>query len=68
METLLAWGERPSRRIWASAYFRSASAYLRSTPVPAAPVPAGRSRLVRDLVPPVALRAGRRLRRRLAHR
>ena len=68
VETLLASGERPSRRIWASAYFRSASAYLRSTPVPAAPVPAGRSRLVRDLVPPVALRAGRRLRRRLAHR
>lgn len=68
VQTLLASGERPSRQIWASAYFRSAAAYLRSTPVPAAPVPVGRSRLVRELVPPLALRAGRRLRRRLAHR
>jgi hypothetical protein len=68
VETLLASGERPSKRIWASAYFRSASAYLRTTPVPAAPLPATRSRLVRELVPPAALRAGRRLRRRLAHR
>ncbi len=68
VQTLLASGERPSRRIWASAYFRSAAAYLRSTPAPAAPVPAGRHRLVRELVPPLALRAGRRLRRRLVHR
>ncbi len=68
VETLLATGERPSKRIWASAYFRSASAYLRTTPVPAAPLPSGRSRLVRELVPPAALRAGRRLRRRLASR
>ena len=68
VETLLATGERPSKRIWASAYFRSASAYLRTTPVPAAPLPSGRSRLVRELVPPAALLAGRRLRRRLAAR
>ncbi len=68
VQTLLATGERPSHRIWASAYFRSAAAYLRTTPVPAAPLPAGRSRLVRELVPPLALRAGRRLRRRLVQR
>ena len=65
VEKLLATGERPSHRIWESAYFTSTAAYLRTTPVPGDAGRRGRSTLVRDLVPPMLMRRARRLRRRI---
>ena len=68
VEKLLATGERPSRQIQESAYFTSTAAYLRTTPVPGDAGRRGRSTLVRDLVPPLLMRRGRRLTRRAARR
>ncbi|HEU5483418.1 MAG TPA: DUF6716 putative glycosyltransferase, partial [Microlunatus sp.] len=67
-EKLLASGKRPSRPIWDSAYFSSTARYLRTTPLPG--TGRGRSRLsvLRGVVPPVAWRGVRRLRRRLRQR
>jgi hypothetical protein len=66
VEQLLASGERPSHRIWQSAYFTSTARYLSSTPVPGSTGRSARSAIVRDLVPPLVLRRARGWRRRLA--
>jgi hypothetical protein len=68
VEKLLASGERPSERIWESAYFTSTARYLRGTPVPGFPARRPGRAVVRGLVPPMLLRRARRLRRRMTRR
>ncbi len=68
VEKLLSSGERPSRRVWDSAYFTSTARYLRGTPLPGSRRAPSRLAVVRDLVPPVVWRRARRIRRRLKQR
>lgn len=65
VEALWASGERPSRAVASSAYLRSTAAYKNGLPAPGSRTPRPIRALVRDMVPPMALRQVRRVRRRL---